>query len=265
MTPIVLVGLQLIGIVAIVLAAWFAGKKLLGYPWSALGWGVLAFPLSQVFRFLLIYPVNMLWGAIFDAHTALIATTLTLIATSGLFEEATRWVVMRFWAKRTRAWRDGVGFGLGHGGIEALLTIGSVSINNIVLLLAADQILEAVESQQNPEATEAVNQQIDAVHSITAALVGMSLYERILAITLHVAMSVLVLRAVREHRWVLWLAAVAIHIAFNSIAVGMMQLGPAAMYSAMTVSTLALLWALLKGPLSRKAVETKPAEPPLTA
>ena len=45
----------------------------------------------------------------------------------------------------------------------------------------------------------------------------------------------------------------------------MMQLGPAAMYSAMTVSTLALLWALLKGPLSRKAVETKPAEPPLTA
>ena len=93
----------------------------------------------------------------------------------------------------------------------------------------------------------------------------MSLYERILAITLHVAMSVLVLRAVREHRWVLWLAAVAIHIAFNSIAVGMMQLGPAAMYSALTVSTLALLWALLKGPLSRKAVETKPAEPPLTA
>ena len=114
MTPIVLVSLQLIGIVVIVLAAWFLGKKLLGYPWSALGWGVLAFPLSQVFRFLLIYPVNLLWGAIFDAHTALIATTLTLIATSGLFEETTRWVVMRFWAKRTRAWRDGVGFGLGE-------------------------------------------------------------------------------------------------------------------------------------------------------
>ena len=40
--------LQFVGVVALVLAAWFVGKRNLGFNWASLGWGTLAFPLSQV-------------------------------------------------------------------------------------------------------------------------------------------------------------------------------------------------------------------------
>ncbi|WP_425555386.1 hypothetical protein, partial [Corynebacterium pilbarense] len=46
--------------IALVVAAWFVGKRRLGFRWASLGWGALAFPLSQVARFALVIPLQFL-------------------------------------------------------------------------------------------------------------------------------------------------------------------------------------------------------------
>ncbi len=45
-------------------------------------------------------------------------------ATAGLFEEGGRWIVMSLFMKDRRRYNDGIAFGIGHGGIEAILYAG---------------------------------------------------------------------------------------------------------------------------------------------
>ena len=132
--------LQFVGLVALVLAAWFVAKRKLGFRWASLGWGALAFPLSQVARFALVIPLQFLLSKTFDPATATTLTTALFLVTSGLFEETARWIVLRFWDKNTREWNDGVGFGLGHGGIEALLLFANLFVGNLMLLTTGDAI-----------------------------------------------------------------------------------------------------------------------------
>ncbi|MGA2490877.1 MAG: YhfC family glutamic-type intramembrane protease, partial [Anaerolineales bacterium] len=40
---------------------------------------------------------------------------------AGIFEEVTRYLVLRWWAKDVRSWRKGVLLGAGHSGAEAII------------------------------------------------------------------------------------------------------------------------------------------------
>jgi hypothetical protein len=46
--------------------------------------------------------------------------------TAGLSEESFRYIVLRWWAKDARRWRDVVLYGAGHGGVEAIILGGLV-------------------------------------------------------------------------------------------------------------------------------------------
>ena len=245
------------GIVAIigVLVLWFVAQRKLGFRWAALGWGALAFPLSQLARVAVISPLNVGLERILDPAIAITAITAVMVISSGLFEESTRWIVMRYWAKGVRSWREGVGFGLGHGGIEAMLLLGNAMVSNIAMLQFGDVIRDQVARADNPDALTAFDAQTEMLNNIGLNLVAMSWYERILAIIFHVAMSVLILRAVRERKWQLWLVAVLAHIAFNTVAVTLAPVSYLALYIALTALTAVVVWALAAGPLSRKAVD----------
>ena len=261
MGPLALLLLQ--GGVAIlaILAMWGIAKRRMGVAWSAIGWGALAFPLSQLARFALVVPLNILLDRLLDPAAAAVAVTAVMLVSSGLFEETTRWVVMRYWAKNVRQWRDGIGFGLGHGSIEAILLLGNAVLSNIALLQFSDVVLTQVGAAGDAEATAAVQQQIEAVENLSFGLVALTWYERALAITFHVAMSLLVLRAVRERTWQLWLLAVVAHVAFNAVVVLAMPLGYGATYALMTVCTAVAVWAIAAGPLSRKQLGGAPRYP----
>lgn len=256
MPPIGLIALQGIGVVVFVLIAWVLTQRRMGFPWSAIGWGALSFPLSQIARLAVITPLNVLWAQILSPGAAATATVATMLISSGLFEETTRWVVLRFWAKNVRQWRDGVGFGLGHGGIEAILIIAGTALTNAVLMMNSDAIVESVAKSGDPAAAGAIGQQIDTLKQLTFTDIGLSWYERVLAVVAHVAFTLIVLRAVRERRWQLWLLAVVAHIAFNAVVVVVgAPAGALAVYAIMTVVAAVALWAVAFGPLSRRAVE----------
>ena len=240
-------------VVAGVVLAWFVGRWRLGFTWTSLSWGALAFPLSQVARMALVVPLQLVFSRVLDPATAATATVILMLATSGLFEETTRWIVLRYWAKNTRSWCDGVGFGLGHGGIEALLIFTSALATNIILLTNGEILRVQIAQSGDSAAINAFNQQMDALQNIGIGLLSASWYERVLAMTAHVVFTLIVLRAVRQRRWQLWLLAVVTHIVFNAVAVLSAPHGIGIMYALLTAFTAVGLWTVVAGPLKKTA------------
>ena len=94
---------------------------------------------------------------------------LFLGATAALFEEGGRYIMMRCFLKR-RTYTDGLAFGMGHGGLEAMLLVGAS-------VLAAWIV--------TPDA-------------LTTSNVILSGVERLLTIPVHVAWSVMILAGLQK-------------------------------------------------------------------
>ncbi len=143
---------------------------------------------------------------------------------AGLFEETGRLVVMVLLLKQFHRWIDGISFGLGHGGLEAMALMGSSAVGNLVVGVMIntgrwDAVAEALPAGQG----EMVRQ---GLASSPPTLFLLSGVERIGAIGLHVGLSVLVLWGVQSsHRLLAWTLAVLIHGLANLTAVGSVQAG----------------------------------------
>lgn len=264
MDPVALLVGRAILVVLLVVGLWVVATRRLPAPWSAIGWGALAFPLSQVARMAVVTPVSLGLAAALAGSPRTLATVSLVLAvlTSGLFEEGTRWIVLRYWAKGVRTWPRGVAFGLGHGGIEAILLLGLSAVNGVVLLSTADALRGSVGTSA-PDQLPALEAQIATVRDLTLGDAALGLWERIPAIVVHVACTLLVLRAVRDRRPVLLLVAMVLHCALNAVTVGTAQVAGAVIVEVvLTVLALGLLWAVLAGPLSRRRVDAAPAVTP---
>ncbi len=143
---------------------------------------------------------------------------------AGLFEETARLLLILWLLKHLRRWIDGVSFGLGHGGIEAVLLLGIATVNNVVLSVLI-----------NSGGWDAVAQNLpgETAEQLRSALVDTSPWmfllggvERLAAISLHIACSLLVLAGIVHGRKLLgWVAAVLLHGSFNLVAVAMAGAG----------------------------------------
>lgn len=111
--------------------------------------------------------------------------TLFLGATAALFEESGRWLVMRFLLKKQRGVMDGVAFGVGHGGIEAVVIMG---VTALFSLLSGGGITETDPS-----------------------LVLAGGFERLFMLAAQIGFSVMVLKAVREKKPLWLLLAFVVH------------------------------------------------------
>jgi len=89
--------------------------------------GVATFMLSQLSLRLPLLPLLTL--ALRDVNlspsSAIVwfFNAVVLSFSAGLFEEWGRWFFLRHLARRVRSFREGVMFGLGHGGIEAIVLV----------------------------------------------------------------------------------------------------------------------------------------------
>ncbi len=246
MIPMILLMLQ--AIIVIIGTLWFSrwvGRRL-QVRWKTWGWGALAFVASQVARIPLLLAFNAFFvvplGSELSQDQIFWINFVILTVTSGLFEETARYIVLRWLAKGARRWQDGVMFGAGHGGIEAILIMGGATINGIVLLSMGDTLLAQAEAA-SPEQVEALATQIDALRNLAWWHPLLAIWERVLAITFHIAASLWVLRAVRESEWQWWAYAALLHMGFNALALIVLQYGGAvAAEVALTGFTLISLW-----------------------
>lgn len=138
--------------------------------------------------------------------------------TAGLFEETGRLVVMLILLKGFYRLVDGVAFGLGHGGLEAVLLVGLTMLNNLVIavLINLGQ-WPTIAATMPPEAAAQVRSALVDTAPSQFLLAGI---ERIASDTVHIGCSLIIVWGIyRARRLLAWLAAVLLHGTMNLVAV----------------------------------------------
>jgi uncharacterized membrane protein YhfC len=127
---------------------------------------------------------------------------------AGLFEELSRYVMYRWWAKEARSWGTGLLAGAGHGGIEAII-LGLLVLYGYVQLLYARSV--DIASLVPAEQIDLAKSQIAAYWSAPWGMSLLGALERLFTIPLHLACSLLVLQAfTRSARKKLWWVGLAV-------------------------------------------------------
>ncbi len=197
----------------------FFAKKLRG-RWRFFGLGCLIFVLFVLVLEQAAHAL-VLGGALGPAITGSICLyALYGGLMAGLFEETGRWLAFKLAARRWQAGGpDALMYGAGHGGIEAVLLAGMAMLSNIILSLALNRGgIEAVQAITGPLPQTA----LAAVEGLAGAPVSIFLwsgFERLCAVVLHIALSVLVYAALAQKRAGLWFAAVGLHALVDMTAV----------------------------------------------
>jgi uncharacterized membrane protein YhfC len=191
--------------------------------WRTWIWGAVAFGISQLVRSPVLLGITTLsnnLGFRPDPVTTFWINTLTLSLTAGLFEETARYCVLRWLDKDARTWQDSLMFGTGHGGLEAILIIIPTVMTNLVLLSTGDSMLQQLQSSV-PDQAQQLASALALVRGTQWYEPFLAVWERVTAISIHIAATLLIMRAIAKHApgpiyW--WGAAVLFHMAADALA-----------------------------------------------
>lgn len=141
---------------------------------------------------------------------------------AGLFEETGRFLTFRFFLKKENHRSTGVMYGIGHGGIEAILIAGMGMISNLAVCAMINNGMSDL--LISSDTTGAVAAAITALQTSPWYVFLVSALERAAAVTLHISLSVMVFAAVRQGRAGQYFIAIFIH-AFVDFFAGLYQTG----------------------------------------
>lgn len=233
-----------------------------------LGWrlwwlGAATFIASQVlhipFNTWVLAPAEQNW--IIPALPAAWKTpVLALLAglSAGVFEELARYIMYRWPAKDARSWRKGILAGAGHGGIEAVI-LGGLTLYaffQFVALRGAD-LTKIIP----PEQLDLATQQVQTYWSAPWTLSLLGAVERVFALCLHIACSLLVLQAFTRRNKAWLLLAILYHAAADAVTVA----GTQYLQDPVQVEGLVGLFGLLSLVIIFALRQPEPAETPLPA
>lgn len=186
--------------------------------------GVLIF---FVFQVIVRIPIIQILEAVIGLSTLMpyYVYVLVLSFTAGLFEESGRYLAFSVFLKNKRDFKDGLAYGIGHGGIEAIILVGIAMIVNVFYAVLINQGgFEVVfQSAMPPEQIEAMKQMFIALRPQDVLLGG---FERIFAICLHLALTFIILSGFRYQKKGLYYGiALLIHTAVNFVAISLLSIG----------------------------------------
>ncbi|NLW09900.1 MAG: YhfC family intramembrane metalloprotease [Firmicutes bacterium] len=143
---------------------------------------------------------------------------------AGLFEEIGRYLGFRFFLNNELSWENGIAYGIGHGGIEAILLMGTTYINNAVLSLMINNgtFDRVIAPELDSELAAAIKTQLIETSPFLFLVGGL---DRVFAITIQIALSLVVLYAVVKRKFSFVIYAILLHALVNSIPVILMQQG----------------------------------------
>jgi uncharacterized membrane protein YhfC len=222
-------------------------QRALGTKPSLLLLDALTFVVAQAVRLPILWLLTR-WSVDAQIPASLVAWVPTLnIAllcfTSGLFEEGARYIGYRFALPRARRREEGVTYGLGHGGGEAIILGAAVAWTFFTMLSLKGVDASALPAGLDEPTKTRIVMQARSYWSMPFYLPLLGGLERLLAMCFHVAMALLVLGAVTRGRVGLLLLAMALHAIANAAAVVTSRaLGPLAAEVLLTVVAGACLW-----------------------
>ena len=161
--------------------------------------------------------VFSLAGAALTSNLLLYALYAALMAAA--FEETGRYIAMRFVLRRLDG-KNALMFGAGHGGVEAMILLGLTSVNNLVnATLINSGAMPDVLAGLDEATAQSVLSGVSVLWTSPAYLFFVGGFERVVAIFLHIALSVLVWCAVRDKKTGWYWAAFGGHFAVDFAAV----------------------------------------------
>lgn len=178
------------------------------------------------------------WYQWMAENTLLIALFLGL--TAGLFEEIGRFIGYKLFLKEQLEWKNGIAFGIGHGGIEAVLITGMTMVNNIVLsfMINTGGYGALVGARLPAASAQAIKNSLISGAPYTFAIGGV---ERIFAIAVQIALSLLILYGVMNRKTIYLLYAILLHALIDAPVVYMGMKG----YGILIIEGLVALMALI--------------------
>ena len=218
--------LNVLGMILLPIVLAFYVTRKFSLPWRLILAGALTFLASQILHIPVVYGLTALfnsgalpaipegWKAIFNA------ILLGLLA--GIFEETARWILYKFILKNTNTWEQGVTVGVGHGGVEALI-LGVLALTTVVSMVAmrnADLAALGIPAEQ----LDLAKKQLADFWSAPLYMAFLGFLERIFAISLQIALSVMVLYSVVYRRPVWFWIALLWHALVDALAVYLMPI-----------------------------------------
>lgn len=217
--------------------------------WKYLGYGALVFLVFQVVTRIpaVVLLQTLLADTLSSSPTILILWIGGLAVTAGLFEEVGRYLGYRYLFKNGRTWRNALMYGVGHGGLEALL-LGTGAMLLALINYAVVSSAALLPGLFPPDQAEQIAQARALFASIPWWLPLLGGFERVAALVIQVSMAVVVLQSFLRHSK-LWLyAAIAYHAVVDFVAVMVLrQFGPVQAefaVGAFALISLYLIWAL---------------------
>ncbi len=144
---------------------------------------------------------NPVWFTVYGALAA------------GIFEEGGRFLAFKTILKNNHKWKDGLAFGIGHGGIEAILIGAVMNIQYIIYSnLINSGLFDTVIGSKVPASQLAQLQQLkDMLIQTSPGTFLMGFVERICAMTIHLALTMIVLYAVKNRKNIYLIVAIVLH------------------------------------------------------
>jgi len=141
---------------------------------------------------------------------------------AGIFEETARLLCFKYFLK-VRADENiytGISYGLGHGGIEAILIGGIAAVVNLVTsVMLNGGMLKSVTAAMTSQQLDVFNKGISGLVNTPSYMFLISGCERMIALVLQIALSMFVLKAVVEKEWQYFAYAILIHAGIDMVAV----------------------------------------------
>jgi uncharacterized membrane protein YhfC len=220
---------------------WIHFTKRFALSWKLVLVGGVTFIASQILHI----PLVIAMGSFLQSVSLLLnAVILGLLA--GVFEETARYILFRFSLKNIRTWKEGILVGLGHGGTEALILgiFAALAFANMIVYRSIDlSTIPSIPAEQ----LELAKQQVAAYWSAPWYMALMGFVERILAICLHISLSVMVLYSIvyRKPIW-FWLALLW-HAFVDAVAVYVgQQVGILAVEGIVAIFAIISLWIVFR-------------------
>ncbi|MGM8212819.1 YhfC family intramembrane metalloprotease [Virgibacillus sp. W0430] len=133
---------------------------------------------------------------------------------AGIFEEVGRFILFVWLLKKYRKYKDGISFGVGWAGIEAIIITFTLAIPLIIFSFSINAgTFESTIGQQLPE--EQVAQIKEMIYTQGTAYYILACVERFFAMCMQIALSLIVLHAVVKQKFIYVLYAILIHAAID--------------------------------------------------
>ncbi len=145
---------------------------------------------------------------------------------AGFFEETGRYIAFRFMLKEDTDKPAAVTYGIGHGGVEMILLVGITLLGYFLTGMSINQTgFAALTADLSAEQADSLRVVIGQINGAAVSDIIWAVVERLIAMALHLSLSVLVFIAARDpRRRRLYPIAIGLHALCN-IPAGLMQRG----------------------------------------